>query len=224
MTTEKSKVDAFFASYTKLTYKAGDTIIRAEDPPAGVYYLTGGLVRQYTMSPTGDTFIVHVYKPGSFFPLMWALSDIPNTFYFEAVTPADVVRAPKERILRFLEKHPDILFATTKRLLTGLHGFIRRTSSLVLDDAYTKTALLLLYYAQNFGVRSGDQVSLPIPLVHREMAAWIGTTRETASLQVEKLARKGLVRHMGRKLIITSALQLEREIMAMRTAEGTIAS
>jgi len=91
-------------------------------------------------------------------------------------------------------------------------GFVSRVAQLILDDAYTKTILLLLYYAENFGETTQEGIALSIPLTHREIASWIGTTRETASLQVENLVKKGLLMTKGRVLIIKDPAELKKEI------------
>lgn len=205
-------IDAFFATYSTMSYKKGEFILRAEDMPYGVYYLKTGYVRQYLLSPSGETFIVHIYKPGSFFPLTWILNDTPNVYHFEAITPVTVVRAPKDLFLAFLKEHPEALFYATQRLALGLSGFVGRVAQLILDDAYTKTILLLLYYAENFGEATREGIALSIPLTHREIASWIGTTRETASLQVENLVKKGLLTTKGRVLIVKDPAQLKKEI------------
>jgi CRP/FNR family transcriptional regulator len=111
-----------------------------------------------------------------------------------------------------MKSHPDVLMYAACRLSAGLSGFAGRVAQLVLDDAYTKTVLLILYYAENFGVRTKEGIELQVPLTHREIASWIGTTRETASLQAEALVRKGLIKTRGRILIITSVEALRREI------------
>ena len=205
-------IDAFFVHYSTMSYKKGEFILRAEDMPYGVYYLKTGYVRQYLLSPSGETFIVHIYKPGSFFPLTWILNDTPNVYHFEAITPVTVVRAPKDLFLAFLKEHPEALFYATQRLALGLSGFVGRVAQLILDDAYTKTILLLLYYAENFGETTREGIALSIPLTHREIASWIGTTRETASLQVENLVKKGLLATKGRVLIVKDPAQLKKEI------------
>jgi CRP/FNR family transcriptional regulator len=205
-------IESFFVSYPPMAYKKGEFILRAEDAPFGVYYLQSGYVRQYLLSPSGETFIVHIYKPGSFFPLTWILNDTPNVYHFEAMTPVNVVRAPKEVFVEFLRTHPEALFYATQRLALGLSGFVSRVAQLVLDDAYTKTILLILYYAENFGEKTKEGIALKIPLTHREIASWIGTTRETASLQVETLVKKGLLSTRGRLLIVRDLTQLQKEI------------
>lgn len=205
-------IESFFAAYTPMAYKKGEFILRAEDAPFGVYYLQSGYVRQYLLSPSGETFIVHIYKPGSFFPLTWILNDTPNVYHFEAMMPVNVIRAPKEVFVEFLRTHPEALFYATQRLALGLSGFVSRVAQLVLDDAYTKTILLILYYAENFGDKTKEGIALKIPLTHREIASWIGTTRETASLQVETLVKKGLLATRGRLLIVRDAERLQKEL------------
>lgn len=205
-------IDSFFSSYQPMSYKKGELLLRAEDVPFGVYFLKNGFVRQYLLSPSGETFIVHIYKPGSFFPLTWILNDTPNVYHFEAMTPVTVVRAPKDLFLEFLKEHCDVLYYATQRLALGLAGFVSRVAQLILDDAYTKTILLLLYYAENFGEKTKEGIMLTIPLTHREIASWIGTTRETASLQVETLVKKGLLTTKGRLLIIRDESTLQKEI------------
>lgn len=210
------KVEQFFTAYAPITYAKGDMILRAGDAPLGAYYLQKGLVRQYVISPSGDMFIVHMYKSGSFFPLTWVVNDIPNTFYFEAIEKTDLYRAPKDATITFLKKHPDVAYYTLQRILTGLHGMVTRTEHLVLDDAYTKTALFLLYLSKQFGERSESTVILTPRLVHREIAAWIGTTRETASLQLEALSRKGIITQRGRQIVVTNIDLLEKEVVRTR--------
>ena len=98
-----------------------------------------------------------------------------------------------------------------ERMLRGLNGLMKRMEFLVFDSAYKKTILLLLYYVKNF---SDDKVKgkLLIPLTHREIAAWIGTTRETASLQIETLKKKNLIEYHRRYILIPNVETLEKEI------------
>lgn len=208
------KITDFFSSYPETVYRRGETILRAEDGPLGVYFLRKGYIYQYIISPSGETFMVHIFKPGSFFPLMWVVNDTPNTFHYDSMGASRVVRAPKEEFRSFLQSNPDVLYVAAQRLAAGLSGLVTRVGQLVLDDAYTKTVLLLLYYAQNFGEPVDEGVLIQFPLAHREIASWIGTTRETASLQVESLIKKGLLTTRGRLLIICDIQALQREIHA----------
>lgn len=205
-------LDTFFQKYTRLKYKKGEVILRAEDTPQGVFYLKRGYVRQYMVAESGAMLMLHIFKPNSFFPMMWALNNTPNTYYYEAMTAVEMWRAPREAVKEFLHEYPAVVYNLAQRLLMGIVGLQRRMEYLVMDNAYNKTLLLLLYLAQNLGEKKEGGVMLPIPVTHREISAWIGTTRETASLQVETLKKRGLILYCKRQLYIPSVKALEKEV------------
>jgi len=203
-------IDTFFSQFTKLSYAKGEVILRAGDPPAGVLYLKKGYVRQSFIAQNGDMLVLHVYRPGSFFPMTWVINDTPNRYYFEALTPVEILRAPREEVKRFLKQNPLETEQVLSRMLKGLSGVLLRMEYLVFESAYHKTVLLLLYYAKNFSDRSTGE--LVLPLTHKEIAAWIGTTRETASLQIEALKKKKLIEYNRRTIVIPDVSALEAEI------------
>ncbi len=47
--------EEFFSKFTRLQYRKGEIIIRADDPPAGALYLKSGLVRMSFAADTGDS-------------------------------------------------------------------------------------------------------------------------------------------------------------------------
>lgn len=217
MTEDQTRiVDEFFSSRTLQKFKKGDVILRAGEASPCIYYLKKGLIRQYVISKRGDVLVIHIFKPGSIILLLWALYSNNNAYYFDAVTPVEVNCAAPRDVEEFMKKHSDILFQFTKRLLKGVSGLLTRVEALVLDPAYVKVSSLISYFARTFGEPEKDNIALKVPLPHREIAAWIGTTRETASLQIEELKRKGLIEYQGRTLIVKDLEKLEREAVTER--------
>lgn len=197
------RLDGFFTKFTLLTYKKGEVIVRADDEPSGVFYLKKGLIRQYAVSSKGESLMIHVYRPGAFFPMTWTMNDTPNSYYFEAMTSVQLWRAPKEVVRGFLDEEPLILRDFTNRILLGVSGLLIRMELLVLSTAYDKTVELLVYFAKAIGEPVGNKgIKIPVSLTHKEIAAWIGTTRETASLQMEEIARQGLIKYDRRQIVI----------------------
>ncbi len=115
-------LDAFFGKFTHLTYRKGDIILRAEDAPQGVMYLTKGYVRQYMVDEWGTMLMFHIFKPNSFFPVTWVVNDEPNRYYLKAVTPVELWRAPKKAVREFLHNNPPVVYDLTRLLLSGLCG------------------------------------------------------------------------------------------------------
>ncbi len=204
--------EKFFIDHPTVRVHKGAIILRADQNPTGVYYLRSGLVKQYVIGGSGDTFVIHVYRPGSFFPMAWAINKTPNAYYFEAINDVFLTVAPLADTYEFLKTNPTVLFHFVSRLLLGLSGVIERMEYLVLETAYQKIVRLLVYFAKTFGKPiTGDKILIPIALSHREIATWIGTTRETTSLQIEALKKRGIITNRGRLLVVNSLERLENE-------------
>lgn len=206
-------IKQFFSDGNTTRYKKGEMILRSDDVPTGIYYLAHGNVRQYILSPSGEQFIIHIYKAGSYFPLSWILNDAPNNFYFDAVKDVTILKKSKEQFLSFLKQDPQALLFTAQKLAAGLSGMALRFGHLITDNAYTKTVSLLVYFARNYGKKEEYGTLLQLPLAHREIASWIGTTRETVSIAVESLKKQGLVKTIGRSIVIPNIEQLEAHIV-----------
>ncbi|MCX6794368.1 MAG: Crp/Fnr family transcriptional regulator [Candidatus Gottesmanbacteria bacterium] len=167
-------LETFFGRYTRLKYEKGEVILRAEDTPRGVFYLKKGYVRQYIVTESGVMLMLHIFKPHSFFPMTWVVNDEANRYYLETVTPVEIWRAPKEAVKEFLHDYPAVVYDLSCRLLLGISGLRRRMEYLVMDNAYKKTILLFFYLANNLGEKEGSSIVFPVPVTHREIAAWIG--------------------------------------------------
>jgi CRP/FNR family transcriptional regulator, cyclic AMP receptor protein len=211
MTPEK-KLELFFEVYPEDEIAKGTTIISRENEPSGMFYLSHGFIRQYAKSPKGEILYLHVYKPGSCFPLMWLFTGAEHKYYYEAVTKVSIRKAPVNEIREFIAKQPDVLEYFTSRLLMGIDGLLTRLESLVLDTAYKKTARLFIFFARTFGKVDGKGAYIDVPLSHKQIAAWIGTARETATLTAEALKKKGLIRYINRRYSIPNLENLFKEV------------
>lgn len=119
MTKSKTKVfEDFFSQFQLRTYKQGEMLIRADDDPQGIFCLTKGYVRQYIISRTGEELTLHILQPISYFPMVWAFNDTPNVYFYEALTPVEIGRAPKNQVLEFIKDKPDLISELMSELLS----------------------------------------------------------------------------------------------------------
>lgn len=201
----------FFAQYRKFHYKKGEIFLRPEDEPKGIFYLAKGYVRVYSISSDGEELTLIIFKPDDFFPLIWALNGGDNNYYLEAITTVELGCAPKEDFLEFLNKNPKIILELTSRILTRMEGLLTRMEYLVFGNAYSKVVSIIAICAERFGEVKDGQIVIQFPLPHRMIANFVGITRETASLEVKKLERTGLIAHKGRFLVINDLKNLKKE-------------
>jgi len=213
MDTGKTKeFEEFYKQFKTRSYKKGETLIRADDDPQGIFCLTKGYVRQYTISKTGFELTLHILRPVSYFPMVWAINGTPNVYFFEALTPVEVGRAPREDVVNFIKDKPTIVFELLSELIERYAETLTRMENLVFSDAYRRVISVLLYIAKHFGEEKGKGVLITHHFTQQDIATLVGVARETASVEMARLEKKGLVEHIDRAIFIGNIPLMNAEL------------
>lgn len=187
-------------------------LIRADDDPQGIFYLKDGYVRQYTISKAGFELTLHILKPISYFPMVWAVNGTPNVYYFEALTPVEVGRAPRSQVVGFIKDKPTIIFALMSELLEDYAESLTRIEHLVFSDAYRRVISVLLYIAKHFGEEHDGGAIVYHRFTQQDIATLVGVARETASNELTKLEKKGLIKYIDHSILFENVKALELEL------------
>jgi len=187
-------------------------LIRADDDPQGIFCLTKGYVRQYTISKAGFELTLHILKPLSYFPMVWAVNGTPNVYYFEALTPVEVGRAPRDQVVGFIKDKPNVIFALMSELLEDYAETLTRIEHLVFSDAYRRVISVLLYVAKHFGEKNDKGIIVHHRFTQQDIATLVGIARETASNELVKLGQKGLVKYIDHSMLFENVKKLELEL------------
>lgn len=213
MNKEKTKeFETFYKQFVVRNYKKGEILIRADDNPQGIFCLTKGYVRQYTISKTGMELTLHILKPISYFPMVWAINGTPNVYYFEALTAIEVGRAPRDQVVDFIKDKPTVIFALMSELLEDYAETLTRVEHLVFSDAYRRVISVLLYIANHFGEKHGKRVIVGHRFTQQDIATLVGVVRETASIELFKLEKKGFIKNIDRSIVIKNIDTLTSEL------------
>lgn len=205
----QKKVEQFFRQFPLQNVSKGEIMLHPEDNPSVAYYLQSGHIREYGVSTQGVEVTIHIYNPYSFFPMTWILSDIPNRYYFEALTDVQVHTAPKDKVIAFLKKNPDVLLDLSQRIFKAVDKLTSRIENLAFGKAYTRVISTLIYLARHFGDSSDNTVTLNQKFTHREIASLAGISRETASREWEKLQKQELITYNDQFIVINNLQDLE---------------
>lgn len=206
------KLDEFFSYFKKLTFKKGETIFRVGDIPRGVFFLEKGYVRLYSVSSEGEELTLIIYKPGEIFPLIAAFQpDRPYPYFLEAFTEAQLILVPLNRFIDFYKENPDISQDLAIEIMKRLDRILKRLEYAVFGNAHQKVASVMLVLNDAFGEKVDREFVVHVPLTHKDIAATVGMTRETVSIEMKKLERKNIVAYHGRHLIIKNMAKLKEE-------------
>lgn len=203
--------ESFFAQFKKAhLYKKNKLIIGPAVEPRGVFFIKSGFVRLYTISADGKEITFNIFKPGAYFSMMWALNDTPNIYFFEALTDVLILEAPKSEVIKYIETNSSILYDLAKRTLSGLDGMTRLMSALLTGTAYQNVASVLLVLTRRFGKKkSKNEFMINLPITHRIIGTLAGLSRESTSLELEKLTKKKIISQKKRFILVKNLKKLE---------------
>lgn len=208
---ELHELDRIFRKFKPIHFKRGEIIIRAGDAPHGIFYLKSGYVKVYSVSRSGEQLTLIIFKPGDIFPVSWAINSTKNEYFVETMTPAVLWRAGVEEFLGLISNNPKVLFDLNRRMMERFLGLMKRMEYMVFGNAFDKVSSILLICAERFGEVSRGKAIIDVRLTHNEIANLVGMSRETVSIEMKKLEKKGLIGHRGRRIVINDERRLRKE-------------
>lgn len=210
----RAKLEGFFTQFKKRIYKKREIIIRADEDPSGVFYLKKGRVKQYVISKKGDELVVNIFKPVAYFPMSWAITNTPNEYYFEAISEVEVYKAPKELVVEYIKKEPDLLYNLLSRVYLGIDGTLKRMIYIMSGNAYTRLVTELIIYCNRFAEKeTTNSKKITIKITEKDLAAQSGMSRETISREIKKLKNARLIERKKDMLVIPNLSALENELV-----------
>ncbi len=185
----------FFQSERQLVYKKGEVIIRPEDEPSGIYYISEGFVKAYAITKYGEENLLIIRKHGEVFPLIWAFTGTHREIFYEAMETSVLWRCSRESLMKFLDENPSVLHVLLDMAIEMYRIHSERVNNLEYRTVRERVVSFLLFLAQRFGRETKEGVILEIPIRRQDIAASINATRETTSRELTALTRKNLVQH-----------------------------
>ena len=189
-----------------------------------LYFIEDGLVKLTRTSGSGSRIILSICGPGHVVGEE-VLGDEAPTYYSEAevLTPANVMRIPREALTRALATHSELCSAITATIIQQKNALAEKVELLCLHDVEYR---ILHYLAQLASLVKpvSDGEGYQLPITQLELADLIGATRETTSTTLNQLERRGLVRLSRRLLTIPSPVTLRTAASARVNGNGVSAS
>jgi len=207
----EEKLRAFFKQSKPLLYKKGEMILRGEEIPTGIFFLNRGYVKTYSFSENGDEFTFIIYRRNDFFPIAWTFNDTRKPYFIETVTPCVIFKRNREEFLEFLNNNPDVLIYIIERLTKRLDGLFERMEHMAFGNAYKKVCSILFILSERFGKETKKTVIIDLPLTHKDIANLLGIARETVSVEIAKLKKKGIIKNAGKHIYITDIEKLKQD-------------
>ncbi len=199
-------LENFFSRYKSYRYKKRENILFGEKEPTNVYYIVKGVVRTIFLTKEGRELTNTLLGPHDLFPILWVLFDKMPQHTFQALTNIEVKCAPKEDYLALTQEDSRIFQYTVKRVINRLEGVASRFEATLLGSASERVINVLFFVANNLGKWENGFAVVDFTFTHQEVADMAGLSRETVTLEMDKLQKEGSVQKISRGLLISDKL------------------
>ena len=195
-----AEMDAIAAAAPMRTYAAGELLYSPHSQVETLFILKRGRVRVFRVSADGRALTTAIMTPGTIFGEMVLLGQRMYDNYAEALDEAVVCVMNRSNVQRLLLSDPRIAARITAILGERLVDMERRLSDTVFKSVRQRIATTLATLAgppgqeRPYAVGSRPAV---VALTHEQIAALVGTSRETATKILGEFAGRGLIR-LGR--------------------------
>jgi len=206
-------VEKLFDGLPVRKFRKGQILIYEGDPVENIFLMTSGYVKVSNILPNGSQRTIIIYKSGDAFPLTSFLSgEGVARYFYECMTDTEVKVKPQAEFQEMIKGDLEIgeqLITYTYRIS---QQFIERIETLSAQSSRSKIISLLNYLAKRVGESDKEMITLKVPLTSQEVADMCGLTRETASLQIIKLKKEGVV--SGRRHLSLDKAKLKKLAIA----------
>ncbi len=185
-----------------LDYSAGEIILFPGEPD-NIYRVRSGLVRIHTVDDEGNGLTLRYVKPGGYFGEE-AVCGLGRRYFAEAVTPTEV------EVLSPAILGPEENLDLTAHLVSAIERLYQSLYRLSGKRLRSRIAAELLDLQDSALATVNERGKPVVHITHDDLAAAVGSVRETVTKVVGELGRMGAIDAGYGKIALVDVPLLER--------------
>jgi len=175
-------------------YKAGTTLISADEDRSEVFFLMSGRVRAYANSREGKQVQFEELSSGSMFGELSAVDGNPRGNDCVAVTEVGTAVITSDAFLEIMHQHPTVMKAVLTRLTCLVRKHLQRIYEFSTESAGSRVRLEILRMIKDaHDDDKGEPLRFQKVPTHADIASRISTHREAVTRELKSLERMGLI-------------------------------
>lgn len=183
-------------------YRKGQIVFTEGNPSRGFFLVASGAVKVFRVGPDGRERVLHVVETGeSFAEAAMFMDAYPATA--EALGPSTIVSVEKNGFKQLLLRDPHLGFKIMGTLVKSLSQMRNALTDLTLKEVPARFAS----YVLSLPVAPGNPIKVTISKT--TIAQMLGTTKETFSRLLARLAHHRILTYRGRLIRIQNRKRLE---------------
>jgi CRP-like cAMP-binding protein len=192
-------------------YRRGEVIFHQGDPGDALHIILSGRVKISSPSENGVEAILTTLRPGEFFGSLALLDGAPRSATATAVGSTETVILPRDRFRQLLNDWPEIRDHVFAELAHELRRLTFHVEELHFLDIAGRLAAQLARLAEAQGAIVGEgEVRLEGPITQGELAAMVGSTRQSVNKLLGYFTDDGLIRQDRDAIVVLDLAGLQQ--------------
>ena len=193
-------------------FSRGTVHIQKGDPLDFLMAIREGYVKVTSISDAGIERLLWIAGRYDFAPVEQLFSKHSNSrFFYTALTDGSYYEVSRPKLIAHASQDPLVMMEIARGMSEHYDDFLQRVDAV--DGLSVRERLLrtLYYLAQRFS--AGAEVDLykeGLRVTHQDLAAMIGSTRETTSVTLSEIRNEGFISY-DRKHFVVNAAKIEKE-------------
>ncbi len=172
------------------------------DPKRLVFLIKRGKIRITRLTADGKDVTVAVLGAGDMFGEETLFDDVPRTTHAVCIEESLLCTAQAEDLFALLSRNPILALNVAKILNERLLDASAAMEDLAYARVPDRIMNLFERLAGEHGVPAEGGVTIDVRLTHADIAALIGSTRETVSLEMSSLVKAGRILWNGKHVTL----------------------
>ncbi len=173
--------------------RRGEILFLEEEPGEALFVLFDGLVRLTKLNEEGKEQVLHYVHPGGVFAEVVLFDGGPYPATAEAVEESLVGALANRDMEELVLSNSALALSMLQIMSRRLRAAQMAIRDLGLHDADERLTRLLLKLAGRYGEETPEGMKIETWITRQEMAAIIGTTRETVARALSRFQKMGLL-------------------------------
>ena len=195
-------VDASQHIFETCLYPRKAYVFDQGDPSRSIFLVKRGKVRLTRLTPDGKEVTIAVLGAGDLFGEETLFGDAPRTTHAVCMEETLLCSAKADDLFALLAESPPLALNVAKVLSEKLIDASATMEDLAYASVSDRIVHLFERLATEHGIEGPHGVVLDVRLTHADIAALIGSTRETVSLELSNLAKAGRIAYDDKRFTL----------------------
>jgi len=205
-----SPLDGAFRDGRRQRMRPGAVLFSEGDASNRVVLLLSGRVKVSSFADEGQETVLGFRGAGDVLGELSAIDGEEHNATVTVVEEGEALIVPAPRFLAALEERPGLAVALLRLVVARLRDADHKREEFVSLDVAGRVAHRLVELAETYGEPVDGGTRIGLTLSQRELAGWVGSSREAVNKALAQLEDAGLVAREGRRLVVPDLDGLRR--------------